>query len=178
MESDTSVASAGRWACLTASAAVFALLTVLGHLTVAHAEDPESAPAPAASATGSGPLETEMIVEALRPTEHGADTGAKHFVVARRLKAGEEVYYTLRVRNPGKAPVEDVVVTKQLPLGVDYVRGSAAGPACDIEFSTDGGETFGPAAKNGGPYTHVRWILSRPLAPGATALLRFRAIFR
>ena len=26
-------------------------------------------------------------------------------------------------------------------------------------------------------YTHVRWILTKPLAPGATALLRFRATF-
>jgi len=27
-------------------------------------------------------------------------------------------------------------------------------------------------------YSHVRWILSRPVPPRATALLRFRAIFR
>ena len=26
-------------------------------------------------------------------------------------------------------------------------------------------------------YTHVRWILGKPLAPKATALLRFRATF-
>jgi hypothetical protein len=29
-----------------------------------------------------------------------------------------------------------------------------------------------------GGFTHLRWSLRRPLPPGATALLRFRATFR
>ena len=65
----------------------------------------------------------------------------KRFVEARRLEAGEEIYYTIRVRNPGKEPVTDIVVTKRMPFGVDYVTGSAAGPACDVEFSADNGAT-------------------------------------
>jgi hypothetical protein len=64
-----------------------------------------------------------------------------------------------------------------MPFGLHYLPGSAKGPDCDIEFSTDGGATF--AARPGsGEYTHVRWSMRRPLAPGATALLRFRATFR
>jgi uncharacterized repeat protein (TIGR01451 family) len=101
----------------------------------------------------------------------------KRFVEARRLQAGEEIYYTIRVRNAGKEPVTDVVVTKRMPFGVDYVTGSATGPDCDVELSADNGATYSPGGKPG-EYTHVRWLCQRPLAPGATALLRFRAIFR
>jgi len=74
---------------------------------------------------------------------------------------------------------------------VRYQPGSATGPACDLEFSIDGGSTFAkpelPRTGSGKKsvrkppsapeYTHVRWVLRRPLAPGATALLRFRAVF-
>jgi uncharacterized repeat protein (TIGR01451 family) len=107
---------------------------------------------------------------------------------ATRLEAGDEVYYTIRVRNPGRQPVMNIVVTKRMPFGVAYQGGSATGPACEVQASLDGGATFVPATepgrgkraqgKQGGAgYTHLRWVLARPLAPGATALLRFRAVF-
>lgn len=141
-------------------------------------------------ATGSGPLETTIVAETLRVEEQANGSTVRRWQPATRLSAGDEVYYTIRVRNPGKAPVTGVVVTKQLPFGVHYMRGSAVGPACEVQFSVDGGTTFDRAARQGSgvdgkpsramqaaDYTHVRWILSRPLAPGATALLRFRATF-
>jgi uncharacterized repeat protein (TIGR01451 family) len=133
--------------------------------------------APAVAATGSGPLETEILVEALvsEPRANGGEE--RRFVEARRLEAGEEIYYTIRVRNAGKEPVTDVVVTKRMPFGVDYVTGSATGPDCAVELSADNGATYSSGGKPG-EYTHVRWVCQRPLAPGATALLRFRAIFR
>ena len=76
-------------------------------------------------------------------SEERADGSRRQrFVEARRLVAGEEIYYTIRVRNPGKEPVTDIVVTKRMPFGVAYVTGSAAGPACDVEFSDDNGATY------------------------------------
>jgi uncharacterized repeat protein (TIGR01451 family) len=128
-------------------------------------------------ATGSGPLETAIVVEKLVTEERPDGSTEKRFVEARKLKAGEQVFYTLRVTNPGQGPVDDIVVTKRLPFGVDYVRGSAVGPACEVELSADNGVTF-TAGNKPADYTHVRWRMRRPLAPGATALLRFRAIFR
>ena len=130
----------------------------------------------AAVATGSDLLETEIVVERLEPADP-PDRPAARFVPAGRLEAGDEVYYTLRVRNPGTEPVIDARVTKRMPYGLQYLAGSASGPDCDIDFSVDGGRTFA-AKPAGAEFTHVRWTLRRPLPPGSTALLRFRATFR
>jgi uncharacterized repeat protein (TIGR01451 family) len=138
--------------------------------------EPEMSAAGAAIATGSDLLETEIAVEKLEPADPPGRPVAR-FVPAGRLEAGDEVHYTVRVRNPGKNPVKDVQVTKRMPFGLHYLQGSATGPACDIEFSADAGATFSRRPAQG-EYTHVRWSLRRPLAPGATALLRFRATFR
>jgi uncharacterized repeat protein (TIGR01451 family) len=156
---------------------------------VATASAQEEEPQAAAVATGSGPLETTIVVETLQVETGPGDQEVRRWAPARRLDAGDEVHYTVRVRNPGEQPVTDVVVTKRLPFGVRYQAGSAAGPACRIQFSSDGGATFHPAEparsatrRKASPapvpdYTHVRWVLEKPLAPKATALLRFRAVF-
>jgi uncharacterized repeat protein (TIGR01451 family) len=141
------------------------------------APEPPGDPSTAVETAGTGPLEARIVAEKLEVHSGPGGRESKRFIEARRLAAGEEVYYTIRVRNPGKEPVGDVVVAKRMPQGVDYVRGSAAGPACDVEFSSDEGATYGPETKTG-EYTHLRWTCRKPLAPGATALLRFRAIFR
>lgn len=136
---------------------------------------PELTETGAAIATGSDQLETSIAVEKRLLPVGPATIG--RYVPADRLEAGEEAYYTIRVHNPGKSPVSEVQVTKRMPDGMEYIDGSATGPDCDVEFSTDGGETFLRRAGDG-QYTHLRWILRRPLPPGATALLRFRATFR
>lgn len=136
----------------------------------------EMSAAGAAVATGTDLLETGIVVERLEPADP-PERPVAQFVPAGRLEAGDEVFYTLRVRNPGNAPVLDAQVTKRMPLGLHYLPGSASGPDCDIDFSTDGGKTF-VARPAGAGFTHLRWTLRRPLPPGSTALLRFRATFR
>ena len=151
-------------------------LLLLGLSATVLAAEPELTATGAAIATGSDLLETEIVVEKLEPANPPSRPHAR-FVPAGRLEAGDEVHYTIRVRNPGTNPVNDVQVTKRMPFGLHYLPGSAKGPACDIQFSADGGKTF--AAKlASGEYTHVRWSLQQPLPPGSTALLRFRATFR
>lgn len=169
-----------------------AALLALG-LSVAQAQAPTRAPAgqPAGAdpiATGSGPLEATFEAQTITVTRAADGTEQRRWHTARRLEAGEEVYYTVRVRNPGRQPVTEVVITKRMPFGVAYRVGSAAGPACEVQASLDGGATFVPVTtvdrgkrargkQDGTRYTHLRWLLARPLAPGATALLRFRAVF-
>jgi len=151
-------------------------LFLLGLGATAVAQQPDLAAAGAAIATGSDLLETEIVVEKLEPADPPSRPHAR-FVPAGRLEAGDEVHYTIRVRNPGMNPVTGVLVTKRMPFGLHYITGSATGPACDVEFSTDGGKTY--AAKPGdGDFSHLRWTLRRPLPPQSTALLRFRATFR
>jgi len=151
-------------------------LLLLGLSAAVLGAEPELTATGAAIATGTDLLETEIVVEKLEPADPPSRPHAR-FVPAGRLEAGDDVHYTIRVRNPGANPVNDVQVTKRMPFGLHYLPGSANGPACDIEFSADGGKTF--AAKlASGEYTHVRWSMRRPLPPGSTALLRFRATFR
>jgi len=145
-----------------------------------------------AEATGSGPLQTAIEVQKLEVSVGPGGQEIRRWVPAERLNAGDEVHYTVRVHNPGKQAVDKVVVTKRLPFGVHYLRGSATGPAVEVQFSIDGGETYATpetlarAARGGKKsankplekdYTHVRWVLRKPLGPASTALLRFRATF-
>ena len=164
----------GRPGPLAAALACWAALSLPGALGAA---EPDAEAPGAVEVSGSGPLEARIVVETQVEDPRPDGSLEKRFVETLRLEAGQEVYYTIRVTNPGKAPVQNVVVTKRMPFGVDYVSGSAAGPACVIEFSSDNAASFAAGDKKG-DYTHVRWTFRRPLAPGATALLRFRATFR
>jgi uncharacterized repeat protein (TIGR01451 family) len=145
-----------------------------------------------AEATGSGPLATSIEVQKLELSVGPGGQEVRRWVPAERLNAGDEVHYTVRVHNPGKVAVDTIVVTKRLPFGVHYLRGSATGPAAEVQFSIDGGESYatpetlaraagggkkGPRKPLENEYTHVRWVLRKPLGPASTALLRFRATF-
>lgn len=158
----------------------------------AAAADPDAPGQGVAEVTGSGPLETTIEVEKLEVSTGTGGIEVRRWIPADRLNAGDEIHYTVRVRNAGKQPVDSIVVTKRLPFGVKYLRNSASGPAAEVQFSIDGGRTFGTpealsrAVSGGranarrpleGEYTHVRWVLSKPLSPASTALLRFRATF-
>jgi uncharacterized repeat protein (TIGR01451 family) len=169
------------WTVHTTALAVF--LVACGPV---RADPPEASPGEAV-AVGSGPLTTVVTVETLTP-ESTDEATQRRFVPANRIRAGDEVHYTIRVTNPGRTPVSNVIVTKRLPYGLTYVGGSAVGPAASVQFSVDSGKSFaassslevataGQAPRPALPadYTHVRWLLKRPLPAGATALLRFRA---
>lgn len=163
-----------------------------GGIARAIAADPDESTQGVAVVTGSGPLETTIEVQKLDVREGSGGEEVRRWIAADRLNAGDEIHYTVRIRNAGKEPVDSIVVTKRLPFGVHYLRNSASGPAAEVQFSMDGGRTFATpdalsrAASDGrknarraleGEYTHVRWVLSKPLRPNSTALLRFRATF-
>jgi uncharacterized repeat protein (TIGR01451 family) len=163
--------------------AVLCLAVLCALAPIGRGVDPPEAGPGAAVAVGSGPLSTLVTVETL-----SAGAPDPRFVPADRIRAGDEVHYTIRVTNPGRVAVQGVIVTKRLPFGLTYIGGSAVGPAATVHFSVDSGESFaaasnlevmvaGQPARRAVPadYTHVRWLLKRPLAAGATALLRFRA---
>jgi uncharacterized repeat protein (TIGR01451 family) len=138
-------------------------------------------------------VETVLIAEVRHDGDpHRTDPQGRempHFVPATLLSQGETVYYTVRIRNPSTAFIPDVTVVQKIPANTSYIAGSAAGPGARITYSIDGGQTFASAARlrvdvagtrrAAAPqqYTHIRWQLRNPLAPGTVALARFRAVF-
>lgn len=106
---------------------------------------------------------------------------------AERVVPGDILIYTVEVRNVGPYSAEAAVIAQPIPKHTMYVPDSAVGPGVDVDFSVDGGRTFGKPerlkSRSGSgaahatvaEYTHIRWRLHNRLKPGAIAFVRFRA---
>lgn len=135
-------------------------------------------------------IATELIAEVRENVSTTPGREIYRFVPARMLEQGQVVYYTLRITNQTSVPLRNVAVVQPVPANTAYVADSASGPGAAVSFSVDGGLSYGPADSlrvevegsrqlaQAAQYTHIRWQLRNPLAPGATALARFRATFR
>ena len=108
-------------------------------------------------------------------------------VPADKVVPGVEVTWTVSASNICKQPSEKVTINNAVPVHMTYVASSASGVGSDITFSLDGKAFAAPAAltvvENGTPraahadeYKHIRWVFKDSLAPGATAVARFRAV--
>ncbi len=100
---------------------------------------------------------------------------------------GEVVVYTITYTNTGSDAAANVTITDPLPTMVHYVPGSVSGAAgAEFAVSVNGGQSFSapydawvlrddgqqrPAEP--GDYTHLRWVLAGPIAPGASGFVRF-----
>ena len=145
--------------------------------------------APAASADQESGIATELVAEVRENLSTTPGREVYRFVPARMLEQGQVVYYTLRITNQTTVPLRNVAVVQPVPANTTYLADSASGPGADVSFSVDG-RAFSPADSlmidtegtkqlaQAAQYTHIRWQLRNPLAPGATALARFRATFR
>ena len=142
--------------------------------------------ATAAVASDAVELRTQLVAE-VRESAGTRERPTYRMIPATRLSQGQVVYYTVRITNPTPVFANKVQVSQLIPENTVYLPGSAAGPGAQVEFSVDGGQTFDRAENlkladgtRAPPehYTHIRWSLRNPLAPGATALARFRATFR
>jgi len=107
---------------------------------------------------------------------------------AKKVPPGGAVIYTLRAENKGSKPADDVIVTDPIPEHMNYVDGSASSAGTRLTFSADGGKTFAPREKlqvrskdgtmraaSAEELTHVRWQFEKPLAPGESRAVEFRA---
>ncbi len=110
---------------------------------------------------------------------------------ANHVVPGDEVIYTLEIRNTGAAPVLAPSVRFAIPHHMRYIADSAAGPGAEVSFSVDGGHNFDlpenlrVAGKAGGlraataaDYTHIRWQLKQRLNVNSVAFARFRAVVK
>jgi uncharacterized repeat protein (TIGR01451 family) len=107
---------------------------------------------------------------------------------ADRVVSGDWVIYTLEVRNAASSTVRTPTVTYPVPEHMSYVAESAVGPATDVSFSVDGGQSFDVAENlkiqdadgqrrpaGAADYTHIRWQLKNSLKANSVAFVRFRA---
>ena len=143
-----------------------------------------------ARAQQQGTIELKSVAE-VEMTETNAK-GAKEVkrVDAAKSKVvpGDVVIYTTTYTNIGKDAAEKVVITNPVPEHMNYVDKSAGGEGVKIDFSVDNGKSY--AAPDGltitdaqgkkrkaGPadFTTIRWTLVKPLQPGGTGSVFFRA---
>lgn len=111
-------------------------------------------------------------------------------VPADRVIPGDEVFYTLEIRNTGSAALPSPTVDFAIPEHMRYIADSAVGAGAEVSYSVDGGRTFGQpenlrVAAGGdthtaavAEYTHIRWHFKHPLKSKAMALARFRAVVK
>jgi uncharacterized repeat protein (TIGR01451 family) len=136
--------------------------------------------APVAASPGS------IDVHAVAEVEQGAK-----LVPARRVVSGDRVLYTLAVRNRGATTAPPPRIDFPIPVHTWYVADSAVGPAIDITFSVDGGQSFdrpenlhvsGADGKTRAAiatdYTHIRWQLKNSLKANSVAFVRFRVLVK
>ena len=112
----------------------------------------------------------------------------KRLVDANTIVPGERVVYTITFRNISDQSADNVVITNPIDSNLTYVDGSAIGPGTVIEFSVDGGKSWGsPDAlqvSEGGrtrraeakDFTHVRWTVQNDVAAGALGVVSFTAV--
>jgi len=142
----------------------------------------DEAPGDTLAVKASAEVETKVSM-------NGRDTVT--LVPADRVVPGDEVIYTLEIRNTGAAPVRAPSVRFAIPHHMRYVADSAAGPGADVSFSVDGGRSFNlpenlqVAGKSGrlrpataADYTHIRWQLKQRLNVNSVAFVRFRAVVK
>jgi uncharacterized repeat protein (TIGR01451 family) len=142
-----------------------------------------------AAAQESAAVDTSLVAEVREEVTLTPGRVVRRYVPANVLHQGQEVFYTVRIRNPGPESNRSVEVVQQIPENTLYVPLSASGPDTQIAFSVDG-LSFGAenqldivdstgATRRARPeeYRYIRWRLHNALASGAVALARFRATF-
>ncbi len=158
--------------------AIALALTVLLPAWSAHAIESAGNPAVEIAITA----EVEVTIK----TEDGREEVKR--VPAAKVPPGEAVIFTLHAKNNGEKPANDVIVTDPIPEHMDYVDGSVSEGGARVTFSVDGGKSFAAKEKlkvrgeDGAlraalatDFTHIRWQLETPLAPGEAREVSFRA---
>ena len=127
-----------------------------------------------------GPVALELLVE----TDAGGWTPVA-LDTPGQAPPGRLIMVSTRFRVPAEAGAEAQMLTLAVPDWLTYQLGSAVGPGSQALLSFNNGLSFGkdPGAGKSAEYagaraTHVRWIFTRRLSPGAQGQVRYRAIRR
>ena len=138
-----------------------------------------------------GSLEVQTVVQKMHEQVDANGERTTQLVPVDTAVPGDEVVYTVTFTNIGVEPAQNIRITNPIPEQMRYVSGTAFGPGTLVEYSVDGGATWGEAEAlrvstetgaqrlaEAGDYTHIRWALNTPLAAGERSFARFRAVVR
>lgn len=143
-----------------------------------------------AAVARSQPPADALTIKAIAEVESRSMAAGREtlkLIPADRVAPGDQVIYTLEVRNAGAA-LDSPTVVHPIPEHMRYVADSAVGPGAEVSYSVDGGRHFDSAenlkvpGKDGASrpavaadYTHIRWRLKNTLMANSVAFVRFRA---
>lgn len=127
-------------------------------------------------------------VETIEKNEKGEQVVKRTEVSKAPTVPGSVVVFTTKYTNTGKQPAHAVVVTNPVSEYMAYIEGSAEGSNTAIEFSVDSGKTYNAPDKltvkdpdgtmrkaKPADFTHIRWTLTKPIAPGGIGSVSFKA---
>jgi uncharacterized repeat protein (TIGR01451 family) len=133
----------------------------------------------AAGAQGAGGAvhDDKIVVKAI--AEVAAKTSQSGREVMRLQPAdlvvpGDEVVYTLEIRNTSAIQRPPPTVDYPIPEHMRYVADSAVGAGAQVSYSMDAKRR--PATAD--DYTHIRWQLKHGLKGNSVAYARFRAVVK
>jgi uncharacterized repeat protein (TIGR01451 family) len=138
---------------------------------------------------GTPKLELKTVAEKEMKVKKDGKVETKR-LPADRANPGDVVVYTITYSNAGKGPVLDAVIINPIPKGVSYIIDSAEGKDTEIIYSIDGGASWlkppvmmqirkpdGSLENKAVPaerYTHVKWMIKKPVAPGQSGRVSFK----
>jgi uncharacterized repeat protein (TIGR01451 family) len=133
-------------------------------------------------------IELKAVVEQEITTVDASGNEVTKLVTASKVIPGDVVIYTITARNVSQQPVERVVIRDPIPEHMTYVMGSAAGGESEIQFSVDGGTSFGDSESlvvrdaagaerraDARDFTDIRWTLATAIPPSESRSVSFRA---
>jgi len=163
------------WPCLLGLAGVFLLA------------------APLSGAQQAPRLDLKTVVEKEIKVQRGGKMATERIPVE-KTGPGDVLVYTLTYRNAGNVAAADAAIVNPVPKGTVYRLNSASGSDAEITLSIDNGQTWqkppamvqvkksdGTVEMKPAPperHTHVRWIIKKPVQPGQSGQLSFKATVR
>jgi uncharacterized repeat protein (TIGR01451 family) len=142
----------------------------------------------AAQTAERGCIELKTTAEISQTYVDDSGKQATRLVPIAKVVPGDQVVWTIVASNVCAKPAADVTITNAVPEHMRYLGDTAFGPGTAVEFSLDG-KAFGmpqalTIATNDGSkraaradeYSHIRWVLGRPIGPSETLMVRYRAV--
>jgi uncharacterized repeat protein (TIGR01451 family) len=115
-------------------------------------------------------------------------------VPADKTSPGDILVYIITYQNEGKLAAVDAQIVNPIPQGIVYRPDTGEGQDAEITFSIDNSRTWhkppimiqvkkpdGTVESKSAPaerYTHIRWVIKKPVQPGQSGRVSFKATVR